>query len=75
MPLDYLQTLDKAMLPLQVTDPHALRCIAVLRAAELLEADIVNDVDGRAIAATIHRITYQGEFALAKFRRDPPQNE
>jgi hypothetical protein len=48
-----------------------MRCIAVLRAAELVEADIVNDADGHAISATIYRITYQGEAALAKCLRGP----
>jgi hypothetical protein len=73
MPMDYFQTLDTKMLPLRVADAHALRCIAVLRAAELLEADIVNDSEGQAVSATIHRITYQGEAALEKARRRPPE--
>ena len=71
--MDYLLTLDKAALPVEVTDPHALRCIAVLRAAELVEAEIVNDVHGHALSATIRRITYQGEAALEKARRRPPE--
>lgn len=69
MPMDYFLTLDKTTLPLQVADPHGLRCIAVLRAAELIEADIVNDDSGNAISATIYRITYQGEAVLAKSGR------
>jgi hypothetical protein len=71
MPLDYLRTLDRASLPLKVTDEHALRCIAVLRAAELIDADIIDDGHGQAILATVHRITHQGDAALASLTSPP----
>lgn len=71
MPMDFVRTLDRTSLPLQVTDEHALRCIAVLRAAELIDADITDDGQGQAVLATIHRITHQGDAALTRPRRFP----
>jgi hypothetical protein len=69
MPLSYLKELEKARLPLEVTDPDALRMVVVLQAALLIDAQIRS---GSAAAphgsATVEAITDRGWGMLDRLR-------
>ena len=75
MPLDYLRKIARAEFPLIVADQREINCVAILKAAGLIEASIpmpskdqpAGSEQGPAI---VTRITPQGWEELAKPR--PP---
>lgn len=72
MPLDYLRTIEKASFPLPVDDQHAMRCLDVLKAADLVEATIHEDAEGHYASAVVLRITHQGRAALERLKLQKP---
>lgn len=73
MPLDYLRSLAHQILPLHVEDLHGLQCVAVLQAANLVEADIRDgDAPGQARSAVVNRITAEGRAVLVRDAGNKP---
>lgn len=67
MPMDYLRSIEHAAFPLRVEDQYAIRCIDVLRAAELVEATIASaDSPGSYAFAIVERITPLGRAELGR---------
>jgi hypothetical protein len=67
MAMDYLRAIAEAAFPLEVSDQHGMQCVHVLRAADLVEADIFDDdTPGACRRAVVHRITYQGWAVLER---------
>lgn len=73
MPLDYLRSIAQSAFPLEVTDPHGLRCIHVLVAAQLVEATISEDEQpGSGETAVVHSITHEGRAVLERDAGNKP---
>jgi hypothetical protein len=73
MPMDFLRKIEQADFPLTVEDFKDVNNAAVLKAAGLIEAELVEAVDGDpdTCCALIKRITPEGRAALAgTFRPD-----
>lgn len=72
MPMDFLRRIEKAQFPLTVEDVTDVNNAAVLRAAGLIEAEIVEAVDGDpdTCCAIVKGITSEGRAALAGSRPD-----
>jgi hypothetical protein len=67
MPMDFLRRLEKADFPLTVEEVADVDNVAVLRAAGLVEAEMVDAVEGNpdTSRAVVLRITPEGHAALA----------
>lgn len=67
MPMDFLRRIEDAEFPLAVEDFKDVNNAAVLKAAGLIEAELVEAVDGDpdTCCALIKRITPEGRAALA----------
>lgn len=73
MPMEYLSALEHVKFPFRITDEHALQCLRVLEAAELVDAVFVPSVDpGTDQAADILAITPKGRVALARLAQGRP---
>jgi len=73
MPMDFLRRIERSEFPLAVEDFKDVNCAAVLKAAGLIEAELVEAVHGDldTCCALIKCITPEGRAALAgKFRPD-----
>jgi hypothetical protein len=73
MPMDFLRRIEKAEFPLPVEDFADVNSVAVLKAAGLVEAELVEAVAGDpdTCCAVVIRITPEGNAALAgAFRSD-----
>ena len=73
MPMDFLRRIEQAKFPLAVEDFNDVNNVAVLKAAGLIEAELVQAVEGDpdTCCAVIKRITPEGRAALAGiFRPD-----
>ena len=67
MPMDFLRRIEKADFPLTVEEVADVDNVAVLRAAGLVEAEMVDAVGGNpdTSRAVVLRITPEGHAALA----------
>jgi hypothetical protein len=67
MPMDFLREIEKAEFPLPVEDFTDVNNVAVLKAAGLIEAEMIEAVDGDpdTTCAVVVRITPEGYAALA----------
>lgn len=67
MPMDFLRRIEKADFPLTVEEVADVDNVALLRAAGLVEAEMVDAVEGKpdASRAVVFRITPEGHAALA----------
>lgn len=67
MPMDFLRRIEHAEFPLAVEDFRDVNNAAVLKAAGLIEAELVEAVDGDpdTCCALVMRITPEGRAALA----------
>jgi hypothetical protein len=67
MPMDFLRKIEKAEFPLPVEDFTDVNNVAVLKAAGLIEAEMIEAVDGDpdTACAVVVRITPEGYAALA----------
>jgi hypothetical protein len=67
MPMDFLRKIEKADFPLTVEEFADVNCVAVLRAAGLVEAEMVEAAEGDpdTACAVVLRITPKGHAALA----------
>ena len=67
MPMDFLRRVEKADFPLTVEEVADVDNVAVLRAAGLVEAEMVDAVGGNpdTSRAVVLRITPEGHVALA----------
>jgi hypothetical protein len=73
MPMDFLRKIEQAEFPLMVEDFKDVNNALVLKAAGLIEAELVEAIDGDpdTCCALIKRITPEGRAALAgTFRPD-----
>jgi predicted transcriptional regulator len=68
MPMDFLRRVEKADLPLTVEEFADVNNVAVLRAAGLVEAEMVEAVEGDpdTCCAIVLRITPEGHAALTR---------
>ena len=67
MPLDYLRSIENESFPLQTTDVHAVDCIRVLLAAEMIDAQVLPEGRaGQPALALVNGITPLGRAALAR---------
>lgn len=68
MPMDFLRKIEKADFPLTVEEFADVNNVAVLRAAGLVEAEMVEAVEGDpdTCCAVVLRITPEGRAALTK---------
>lgn len=67
MPMDFLRRIEKADFPLPVEEFADVNNVAVLRAAGLVEAEMIETVEGDpdTCCAIVLRITPEGHAALA----------
>lgn len=67
MPMDYLRKIEHAEFPLPVEDFNDVNNVAVLKAAGLVEAELLEAVQGDpdTCCAVVLRITPEGRIALA----------
>lgn len=73
MPLNYLHSIAQETLPLRVEGRHDIDCIAVLRAAKLVEADIEDgDTPGEYRFAIVNAITLEGWVVIARDAGNKP---
>lgn len=63
MPLKYLEELEKAALPLKVTEPDAVRKVVLLQSALLVDAEL-----GSGGAAVVVAVTPRGWAMLEKLK-------
>jgi len=70
MPMDFLRRIEKAEFPLPVENFADVNNVAVLRAAGLVEAELIEAVPGDpdTCCAVVIRITSEGRAALARAR-------
>lgn len=68
MPMDFLRKIEQAEFPLVVEDFNDVNNVTVLKAAGLLEANLVEAVagDSDTACAIVLRITPEGRAALAR---------
>lgn len=73
MPMDFLRKIEKAEFPLPVEEFGDVNNVAVLKAAGLIEAEMIEAVDGDpdTCCAVVVRITPEGRAALAA--KSPPR--
>jgi hypothetical protein len=75
MPLLFLRKLYQEKLPVRVADPHEVRCVSLLLATGLVEAEfsLIRQSwrPGPVYVATVLRITDQGLAELSKIGADP----
>lgn len=67
MPMDFLRRIERAAFPLTVEEFADVNNVAVLRAAGLVEAELVDAVEGDpdTACAIVFRITPEGHATLA----------
>jgi hypothetical protein len=75
MSFNYLRKIEHAVFPLTVTDEHEIYCVAVLKAAGMIEALLPESAEGktnldRPEPTIVRQITAMGRAALA--RHPPP---
>lgn len=71
--MDYLRSIENVSFPLHVEDQQAIDCIYVLRAAELVTADISPTfVMGDYKFAVVTGITPKGRAALDYYKQGKP---
>lgn len=73
MPMNFPREIEKASFPLTVEEFENVNNIAVLKAAGLIEAELIDAVEGDPLAccAVVKSITPEGRAALAgKYRLD-----
>jgi hypothetical protein len=67
MPLNFLRVIERATLPLTVTDPEDIRQIELLRAALVITATVQRtSPDAQPQSAVVHGITREGRHLLQK---------
>lgn len=73
MPMDFLRKIERAKFPLAVEDFKDVNNVTVLKAAGLVEADLVEAVPGDpdTCCAIVLRITAEGRAALDRNPSDP----
>lgn len=74
MPMDFLRRIENASFPLAVTDTTDVHNVAVLAAAELIEAVLppaTQDVGDKP--AIVLRITPMGRSELKRLNREPTE--
>lgn len=71
MPMDFLRRIELAEFPLTVEEFACVNNVAVLRAAGLIEAEMIEAVEGNpdSACAIVLRITPEGRAALAGILR------
>jgi hypothetical protein len=71
MPMDFLRKIEKAVFPLAVEDFADANNVAVLKAAGLVEAELIEAVAGDpdTCCAVVIRITPEGRAALEGLTR------
>ena len=78
MPMDYLRKIEKAEFPLRVDSFNDINNVLVLRAAGLVDADLLTppseDPEQRLEAAIVVRITPVGRVALERLKDCGPPN-
>ncbi|HVR49814.1 MAG TPA: hypothetical protein VMS38_08750 [Pseudorhodoferax sp.] len=73
MPMHYLRSIAQQSLPMRVEDQHDIDCIAVLRAAKLVEAEIEDgDTPGEYRFAIVNSITLEGWVVIARDAGNKP---
>lgn len=69
MAFDYLLKIERAHFPLLIGDPYEVECIHVLRAAELIEAEITAAAEDNSQTAVVRRITPMGRAEIERIKR------
>jgi hypothetical protein len=73
MPMDFLKRIENSSFPLAIEDETDIHCVAVLVAAELVEAHLPPVLAGanRSYGVTILRITPMGRSELRRLQAKP----
>jgi hypothetical protein len=73
MPMNYLRSIAHETFPLRVEDRRDIDCIAVLRAAKLVEAEIEDAATpGEYRCAIVNGITLEGWVVIARDAENKP---